>query len=118
MSENFIACAEGRIQVIKIMNDYATAKIAMDFKAYLFEIIDQGYKKIIIDLSRAQLMDSTFLGALVISYRKIKEVGGDIVVACMTESVSITFGLTKLVNVFTIYDSIDEAKRELSSNPD
>ena len=114
MSENFISCVEDDIQVVKIMNDYATITIAQDFKNYLFELIENGYNRIIIDLSKAQLMDSTFLGALVISFRKIKANGGQLVIAGMTESVSLTFGLTKLVNVFKFYKSVDEAKAELN----
>lgn len=113
MEENYIRCDDGDYTVVKFMNESATIVIAKEFKAYLFEMIESGRKKIILDLEKTNIMDSTFLGALVLSFRKVAESGGTIVLAALSESVSLTLGLTKLINVFQVFSSVEDAKEQI-----
>lgn len=116
MSEsiNFSVKSDGDFDIVKIMTENATINIAQSFRDGIFALVEKGRNKIIVDLSIAELMDSTFLGALVVAFRKCKDAGGTIVLVEMRESVALTFGLTKLINVFDVYKTIGEAEQALS----
>lgn len=112
MSEpiNLVSCSDGEFEVIKILVPKATVNIATDFRDEIYKLSDNGRSKIIIDLSTTELMDSTFLGALVVSLKKCFEKGGSIHLSSMPDSIALVFGLTKLNRVFNVFDSIEEAK--------
>ena len=56
----------------------ATLKEAEEFKLTLLHDIEEGAKKIVVDISECEFIDSTFLGALVVSLKKITSLGGDL----------------------------------------
>jgi len=65
--------------VIEIVNiSRATWKEAMSFKEILTDDISKKFKKIVIDVSKCEFMDSTFLGVLVLSQKNIAKNGGEI----------------------------------------
>ena len=55
----------------------ATLKEAEEFKLTLTQDIEEGVRKIVVDLSQCEFIDSTFLGALVVSLKKITNVNSD-----------------------------------------
>lgn len=88
----------------------ATADIAKDFKDYLFNLIEKDEKKkIIIDLSRVEFVDSSFLGAIVSGLKKVTGIKGDIKVLGLQPPVRAMFELTRLYKVFEIFETSDDA---------
>jgi len=88
----------------------ATIKEASIMKRRLFEDIQLNNKKIIVYISKCTFIDSTFLGALIISLKKIKETGGDIKIVISPSS--LTAGIinySRLQRVFEIYPSLKDA---------
>jgi anti-anti-sigma factor len=70
---------------------------------------DIGYKNIIVDLSSCDYIDSTFFGAIVSAYRKIKAKGGSIVLVIGDTFLSKSFIFKDIASVFKVYRSIKEA---------
>ena len=70
---------------------------------------DIGYKNIIVDLSSCDYIDSTFFGAIVNAYRKIKAKGGSIVLVIGDTFLSKSFIYKDIASVFKVYRSIKEA---------
>jgi len=70
---------------------------------------DIGYKNIIVDLSSCDYIDSTFFGAIVNAYRKIKAKGGSIVLVIGDTFLSKSFIFKDIASVFKVYRSIKEA---------
>ncbi len=99
---------EGILVYTSITNN-ANISNAQEFKNLAFEKIENGQKKIIIDLSDVLLMDSTFLGALVVVHRKIKAIGGKLTLCVKNESISTLLGLTKLDKTFDSFFTLQEA---------
>jgi anti-anti-sigma factor len=65
--------------LIEIVNlERATLKEAEQFKLILVKDIEEGNKNIIVDLNNCEFIDSTFLGALVVSLKKTTALGGDL----------------------------------------
>jgi anti-anti-sigma factor len=70
---------------------------------------DIAYKNIIVDLSSCDYIDSTFFGAIVNAYRKIKSKGGSIVLVIGDTFLSKSFIYKDIASVFKVYRSIKEA---------
>ncbi|MDO5627652.1 MAG: STAS domain-containing protein [Mobilicoccus sp.] len=64
---------------------------------------------LVMDLSRVPFIDSTGLGVLVGALRTVKRHGGDIRVVCANPRVLRVFTITGLDQVFTVFDTPDEA---------
>ncbi len=75
----------------------------------LHNFIDQNRKKIIIDLSKVELMNSTGLGILISGLTTMKNNGGELKLAAVTEKIQSLLTITKLITVFENYDTVDQA---------
>jgi anti-anti-sigma factor len=99
---------EGKV-VITVELVRATIKEAEEFKELLSQEIESGTKDIIIDLCYCEFIDSTFLGALVVSLKRLLTIKGTLKLCNLKPSVSSMFELTRMYKVFEIYDSLDKA---------
>ena len=75
----------------------------------LHDYIEKDMKKVIIDLSKVDWMNSTGLGILISGLTTIRNNNGELKLANLTNKVQSLLTITKLVSVFEAYDSIDEA---------
>ena len=89
-------------------------------EAYLMKdnLLEDGldYKKIIVDLSSCDYIDSTFLGALIYSYRKIKEQDGEILLVIGNHGLTNSFIFREISSIFKVCNSIREAIEELNNH--
>ena len=98
--------------VIEVVNlSRATYKEASQLKKNLDEVIRDNQKKIIVDLSQCEFIDSTFLGVLVLSLKSSAKIGGDVRLVKPAEVVKTLMEKAGTLNVFNLYDSMDEAIR-------
>jgi anti-anti-sigma factor len=93
----------------------ATMKEAEEFKTILIRDIELGWKRIIVDLSACEFIDSTFLGTLVISLKKITGLGGDLRLVGIQSAVSTMFQLTKMNRIFESFDTREEAIKSFAA---
>lgn len=75
----------------------------------LYEFIEQDKKKVVIDLSRVDWMNSTGLGILISGYTTLRNTEGELKLANVTDKIQSLLTITKLVTVFEAYDTVDEA---------
>jgi anti-anti-sigma factor len=87
----------------------ATLKEAEEFKQILTQDIESGWRKIVIDLSECEFIDSTFLGALVVSLKKVTTLGGDLRLIGFQPAVHSMFELTRMYRVFEAFSTREEA---------
>jgi anti-anti-sigma factor len=97
------------VVLFKVKLVRATLKEAEEFKNMLRKDIDSGHKKLVIDLSSCEFIDSTFLGTIVISLKKVTAVGGDIKLVGFQPAVRSMFELTRISKVFETFESSNEA---------
>ncbi|MBU1680355.1 MAG: cyclic nucleotide-binding domain-containing protein [Bacteroidetes bacterium] len=87
-----------------------TVNFAADFNTSISEMLKKGKRKIIIDFTHTEFLDSTFLGALVSNLKKLSKEGGELkVVLDLKKITSTTFLLSGMDRVFKLYESISEA---------
>ena len=77
---------------------------APEFRHDLHMCIERGASEVIVDLSGATFIDSTFLGVLLGGMKGLRETGGEISVAC-PDSIRRIFEITGLDRVLTISDA-------------
>jgi len=80
---------------------------APQFRRSLHDLIDQGHKRIALDLSNLEFMDSTGLGVLIGCLKRLKEADGDLVLAGVQPAVARVFEVTGLDRIFTIRESLE-----------
>ena len=82
---------------------------APEFKERLVQVIEDGKKQLVVDLSKATFIDSTTLGVLVGGVKRLRPTGGSLTLVCTDQNISKIFEITGLDRVFPIYKSRDEA---------
>jgi anti-sigma B factor antagonist len=78
-------------------------------KLALGEVIDQGARYVLVDLSRATFIDSTTLGVLMGAVKRLRPAGGELAIACSDPNVRKIFAITLLDRIFELFSSPDEA---------
>lgn len=104
----------GDIVVITVSLKRATLVDAEEFKEILVNEIQRGIKKIVVDLSSCEFIDSTFLGGLVVSLKKLTALDGDLRLVGFQPAVHSMFELTRMYRVFESFKSADEAIKSFS----
>jgi len=82
---------------------------APEFKERLVQLIEDGKKRIVVDLSEATFIDSTTLGVLVGGIKRLRPEGGSLTLVCSDENITKIFEITGLDRVFAIHATRDEA---------
>lgn len=96
--------------VIEVVNlSRATWKEAQEFKKILEEDIEKKFRKLVVDISQCEFLDSTFLGALVLAKRSLNKIGGDLKIVEPASVFKVLREKTTTLQVFDSYKSLEEA---------
>jgi len=79
------------------------------FLNHMNKLIKSGQRKIIVDLTYSEIIDSTFLGILVKTLKTISKEGGEIVLIYDQSQSSTLFMITYMDKVFKIFDNKEKA---------
>ena len=96
--------------------DRATIGEANLLKEKLNKGIEDGFIKIVIDLTTCEYVDSTFLGVLVTTLKKVAKLGGDVRLVGLKPQVLAMFELTRMFRVFQSYSDLPKAIKSYSDN--
>jgi anti-sigma B factor antagonist len=78
-------------------------------------LLQQGRKKVVLNLEDVPYIDSSGLGQIVGGYTTIMKQGGSLKLLNLTKRISDLLSITKLLTVFETYDSEADAVRSFSS---
>ncbi|GLZ80457.1 anti-sigma-B factor antagonist [Actinorhabdospora filicis] len=78
---------------------------APGLREHLRNLVSDGVRRLTVDLNSVEFLDSTGLGVLVGTLKRLREVGGTLVILCDQERILKIFRLTGLDQVFDIQDS-------------
>jgi anti-sigma B factor antagonist len=100
--------------VIQITGKFLGSIEGPVFREKLEELKDAGKTKIVVDLSKADFMDSSGIGTLIGALTTMKKANGDVKLAGMKDRIKNLFLLTRLLGpVFENFDSVEEAAAAL-----
>lgn len=75
----------------------------------LHEILEEGKKNVVVDLSRVQFMNSSGVGMLIGALTTMRNAGGDLRIANASDKIESLLIITKLITVFQHFRSLNEA---------
>ena len=82
---------------------------APDLRERVVHLIDNGTRHLIIDLSPVTFLDSTGLGVLVGSLRRLRAHGGSLKLVISAKRIMEIFRITGLNRAFALYPSVPDA---------
>ena len=101
------------VLVVRPLEKRIDASTATEFKQKMGEWIESGSRRIVLNLSEVDFIDSSGLGAIISGFKRIGD-DGRLVICTVKESVMSLFRLTRMNRVFDIYGSENEALEALS----
>jgi anti-sigma B factor antagonist len=78
-------------------------------------LVNQGHKKIILNLADVPYIDSAGLGEVVRTYTTVSRQGGSLKLLNLTKRITDLLSITKLLTVFETFDSENDALRSFSA---
>ncbi len=82
----------------------------------LGKMLEEETPKVVVDLDAVPFMDSSGLGALMGGVRRLREIGGDLAIACTREQHLKLFTITGFGEGVSIAPTVDEAAKGLRSD--
>ena len=96
--------------VVEVVNlTRATLKEANEFKKILQVDIEKKFRKLVVDISQCEFLDSTFLGALVMGKKSINKIGGDLKIVEPPSVFKALREKTGTLHIFESYKSVEDA---------
>ncbi len=74
------------------------------------DAIQDGAKVFVIDLSEVRYISSSGIGLLITMLTKMRNSGGEVYLTAPSDHVKKLLIITKLNNIFTVYDSVEDFK--------
>ncbi|HKJ44665.1 MAG TPA: STAS domain-containing protein [Balneolales bacterium] len=95
--------------VIEFKGNVMGGPDAVSLNEKLHELIDEGKKNVVVDLSKVKFMNSSGLGMLIGALTTMRNAGGDLRIANATDKIESLLVITKLITVFQHFRSVDQA---------
>ena len=99
----------GRVGIVDVRGSLVGDEGTDDFREAIADLLEQGIKNVVVDLGKINYVNSSGIGALIASHASCIKNGGRIKLARLTQSVQNLFAITKLIDVFDVYENVDEA---------
>ena len=78
-------------------------------------LVNQGHKKIVLNLAEVPYIDSAGLGEVVRTYTTVSRQGGNLKLLNLTKRITDLLSITKLLTVFETFESEGDAVRSFSA---
>ena len=100
----------GEVAIMQVLGDITLGKGGdVILKDKIQSLLQQGYRKLILDMGAVSYVDSAGLGQLVQVYATTSHLGGSLKLLNLTKRLKDLLVLTKLLTVFDTYESEDAA---------
>jgi anti-sigma B factor antagonist len=96
------------VHVIPVLG-YVDFDAAPQLKRRIVQRIDEGGRRLVVDLSGAGFIDSTGIGVLVGALKRLREMDGSLAVVCPDHDMRNIFEIVGLEEVIPLHTSRDDA---------
>jgi len=100
---------ENDIAVLTMKGDLLGEPDTTNIREKIHSLVSDDVKKVVIDLSGVNYMNSSGLGSLISALTTMRNAGGELRLARVGEKVQNLFIITQLVKVFDTYETVDRA---------
>ncbi len=98
---------DGDVTILILSGDMINVKI--DIHPTIKKLIEDGRKKVVVDIGKVKWFASTALGSLMASYSSLKAAEGEMKIARASRKIYSLFYQMKLQEIFASYETVDEA---------
>lgn len=98
-----------QVAIIKLIGNLVGGENAQLFRDNLYKLIKEKKKNVVVDMSDIKFMNSSGIGILISGYTTLKNADGNLKLAHISDKIQGVLSITKLNQVFDIYDTVDEA---------
>jgi anti-anti-sigma factor len=99
---------------VQALSGRLDASTASRIRQDLGALIDQGHRRIVIDLAAVSYLSSSILRVFLVAHRQARQAGGDLVLCALQPHVLRVFRTVGFDQVFTLYEDADAAARALA----
>ena len=99
------------IEVQGELDVYTSPKL----KEAIADVVDNAKTNLVIDLNNVRYIDSTGLGVLIGTLKKIRENGSQMMLVCNVSQILSVFSITGLSKILTICDTVSAAEAALKA---
>ena len=100
---------QGQIMVLEVSGKIMGGPDFDRFKGQITEVIENGFKDVILDMDGVPWINSTGLGILITGYHSLKAAEGSMSICNVKERVLSIFYISQLENIFKVFETLDEA---------
>ena len=106
---------QGTVDIIDLPNQLVMAN-AQETREALLQMVEQGHHRLLLNLNGINFIDSSGLSVLISTMKAVHAEDGSVALLSPTDNVRSLIELTRLHQVFDIYEDKDEAVKQLDSN--
>jgi anti-sigma B factor antagonist len=99
----------GDVTILDMNGSVRMGEGAISLRNSIRGLVDQGKKKILLNLHGVKNIDSSGIGELIANYTTVSRDGGQLKLLNLTEKIQNLLVITKLLTVFDSYDNESEA---------
>ncbi|MBI3580371.1 MAG: STAS domain-containing protein [Ignavibacteriales bacterium] len=99
----------GDVAVIALKGNLMGEPETINLRDKIYSLLEDDVKKVVLDLGKVRWVNSTGLGALIASMTSVKNKGGELRLASITDKVESLFVITQLTKVFKTYETVERA---------
>lgn len=99
----------GDVTILDMNGSVRMGEGAVSLRNSIRGLVDQGKKKILLNLHGVKNIDSSGIGELIANYTTVSRDGGQLKLLNLTEKIQNLLVITKLLTVFDSYDNESDA---------
>ena len=99
----------GDVTVLDMSGKITIGEGSVALRSAIRRLIEEGKKKILLNLSQVSYVDSSGIGEFVASFTAIGREGGQLKLLNLTQKIQDLLAITKLLTVFDTYDDESSA---------
>jgi len=99
----------GDVTVLDLDGKITIGEGSVALRTAIRRLLEEGKKRLLLNLARVTYIDSSGIGELVSSYTAINKEGGQLKLLNLTQKIQDLLTITKLLTVFDVYENESEA---------
>ena len=99
----------GDVTILDLSGSVRMGEGSVQLRDSIRHLVDQGKKKVLLNLAGVKYIDSSGIGELIANYTTISRQGGQLKLLNLTDKIQNLLVITKLLTVFDSYDNEAEA---------
>ena len=106
---NVVCEKKNGIGIIKVSGQLTAASVeSFNEQVAVWQELEKEVVNFALDMSGVDFMDSSGLGALIATLKRITEHGGDMKISNLQKKPRMVFEITRAYKIFEIYDTVED----------